>query len=53
MLEDQRHGEPEQDRLLDVHDASVGAREGPWEMSNLFDGSCPGHEREHNPDGLE
>src|SRR5207248_7770223 len=53
VLEEQRHGESEQDRLLDLHDASFGARKGTREMSHLFDGSCPGHERKHHPGGLE
>src|SRR5947208_12337699 len=39
VLEEQLHGETEQDRLLDVHNASFGARKGTREMSHLFDGS--------------
>src|SRR5438093_2428229 len=53
VLEEQLHGETEQDRLLDVHNASFGARKGTREMSHLFDGYCPGHERKRHPSGLE
>src|SRR5215831_12456305 len=34
----------EQRRLLHLHDASIGAREGTWKMSNLLDGSDAGDE---------
>jgi hypothetical protein len=49
VLEEQRHGETEQDRLLDVHNASIGARKGTRQMSHLLDGSCASDEGERNP----
>src|SRR5206468_8710105 len=39
VLEEQLHGNTEQDRLLDVHNASFGAFEGSREVSHLLDGS--------------
>src|ERR1700757_1286916 len=48
MLE-RADGEGQQHRLLDVHNASIGARKGTRQMSHLFDGSCASHEGERNP----
>ena len=36
-------------RLLDVHDAPIGALQGSGEMSDLLDGSGGGDEKRRNP----
>src|SRR5437762_7758256 len=41
-----------QRRLLDMHNASFGTREGTRKMSYLFDGPCAGDEGERNPSAL-
>src|SRR5436190_14028609 len=48
LLEEERHGAAEQDRLLDVHNASFGTRKETREMSHLLDGPCAGDEAERN-----
>src|SRR5438094_1443631 len=46
LLKGRRHGKAKQRRLLHLHDAPVGAREGAREMPHLLDGSRARHEGE-------
>src|SRR5215813_15622592 len=49
VFEEKPYGKTKRRRSLHLHDASFGAGEGAWEMSNLLHGSRAGHERRGNP----